>query len=129
MPPRADLALRAGDFPAVVVVDAEVVAGVALLVAVLAGGVAGQRPGEGDPVLAAGPLHGDQGGVAAVGQVVAGEQAPALGRAWIPARACLSSLVAGMVATSVMTLGPSSAQVSVTWARYPVQRVTWPRRE
>jgi hypothetical protein len=43
--------------------------------------------------------------------------------------ACLSSLVAGMVATSVMTLGPSSAQVSVTWARYPVQRVTWPRRE
>ena len=33
------------------------------------------------------------------------------------------------MATSVMTLGPSSEQVSVTWARYPVQRVTWPRRE
>ena len=38
-------------------------------------------------------------------------------RAWIPVRACRSSLVAGMVATSVMTLGLSSAQVSVTWAR------------
>jgi hypothetical protein len=43
--------------------------------------------------------------------------------------ACLSSLVAGMVATSVITLGPPSAQVSVTWARYPVHLVTWPRRE
>ncbi|HEV2377604.1 MAG TPA: hypothetical protein VGS19_36260 [Streptosporangiaceae bacterium] len=70
MSPLADLALGTGNFPAVVV-DAEVVAGVALLDAVLA----------------------------------------------------------GMVATSVMMLGPSSAQVSVTWARYPVQRVTWPRRE
>ena len=46
MPPLADLALRAGDFPAVVA-GAEVVAGVALLVAVLAGAIAGQRPGEG----------------------------------------------------------------------------------
>ena len=77
VPALADLALRAGDFLAVVV-DAEVVAGVALLVAVLAGGVAGQRPGEGDLVLAPGPLHVDQGGVAAVGQVLGGEQAPAL---------------------------------------------------
>jgi hypothetical protein len=34
------------------------------------------------------------------------------------------ALAAGTVATSVMTLGPSSAQVSVTWARYPAQRVT-----
>ena len=77
MPALADLALRAGDFLAVVV-DAEVVAGVALLGAVLAGGVAGQRPGEGDLVLAPGPLHVDQGGVAAVGEVLGGEQAPAL---------------------------------------------------
>src|SRR5215467_3267092 len=75
--PLADLALGAGDFPAVVA-DAEVVAGVALLDAVLAGAVAGQRPGEGDPVLAPGPLHVHQGGVAAVHQVLAGEQAPAL---------------------------------------------------
>ena len=45
-------------------------------------------------------------------------------RAWMPGRASVSALVAGMV----MTLGPSSAQVSVTWARYPVQRVTWLRR-
>lgn len=64
MPALADLALRAGDLLAVVV-DAEVVAGVALLDAVLAGAVAGQWPGEGDLVLAAGPFHVDQGGVAA----------------------------------------------------------------
>jgi hypothetical protein len=44
MPPLADLALGTGDFPAVVL-DAEVVAGVALLDAVLAGAVAGQWPG------------------------------------------------------------------------------------
>jgi hypothetical protein len=45
---------------------------------VLTGAVAGQRPGEGDPVLAPGPLHVHQGNVAAVRQVLAGEQAPAL---------------------------------------------------
>jgi hypothetical protein len=77
VPPFADLALGTGDFLAVVV-DAEVVAGVAFLVAVLAGAVAGQRPGEGDLVLAPGPLHVHQGGVAAVGEMVAGEQAPVL---------------------------------------------------
>ena len=75
MPPLADLALRAGDLLAVVV-NTEVVAGVALLGAVLAGGVAGQRPGEGDLVLAPGSFHVDQGGVAAIGQVLGGEQAP-----------------------------------------------------
>jgi hypothetical protein len=56
VPSLADLALRAGDLLAVVV-DAEVIAGVALLGAVLAGGVAGQRPGEGDLVLAADLFH------------------------------------------------------------------------
>jgi hypothetical protein len=55
MPPVADLALGAGDCPAVVV-DAELVAGVALLDSVLAGAVVGQRPGEAHPVLAPGPL-------------------------------------------------------------------------
>ena len=35
-------------------------------------------PGGGDLVLAAGPFHVDQGGVAAVSQMLAGEQAPAL---------------------------------------------------
>jgi hypothetical protein len=65
VPSLADLALRAGDLLAVVV-DAEVIAGVALLGAVLAGGVAGQRPGEGDLVLAADLFHVNQGGVAAV---------------------------------------------------------------
>src|SRR5216684_2033254 len=76
VPAPADLALRAGDFLAVVV-DAEVVAGVALLDAVLAGAVTRQRPGEGDLVLAPGPLHVDQGSVAAIDQVLGGEQAPA----------------------------------------------------
>ena len=37
----------------------------------LAGAVAGQRPGEGDPVLAPGPFHVHQRGVAAVHQVLA----------------------------------------------------------
>lgn len=77
MPALADLALGAGDFLAVVV-DAEVVAGAAFLGAVLAGGVARQRPGEGDLVLAPGPFHVDQGGVAAVHQVLGGGQAPVL---------------------------------------------------
>jgi hypothetical protein len=53
VPAPADLALRAGDLLAVVV-DPEVVAGVAALVSVLAGRVAGQRPGEGDLVQAGG---------------------------------------------------------------------------
>jgi hypothetical protein len=35
----------------------------------------------------------------------------------MPATAAVSALVAGMVAMSVMTLGPSAEQVSVTWAR------------
>jgi hypothetical protein len=116
VPSLADLALRAGYLLAVVV-DAEVVAGVALLVAVLAGAVAGQRPGEGDPVLAPGPLHVDQGGVAAVRQVLAGEQAPALQPGVDPGQGLPVVAGGGMVATSVMTLGASSAQVSVTWAR------------
>ena len=77
MPPLADLALRAGDLLAVEA-GAEVVAGVALLVAVLAGAVAGQWPGEGDVVLAPGPLPVDEGGVAAVGEVLVWEQAPVL---------------------------------------------------
>jgi hypothetical protein len=40
--------------------------------AVLAGGVAGQRPGEGDLLLGAGPLDVNEGGVPAVGEVAAG---------------------------------------------------------
>jgi hypothetical protein len=77
VPALADLALRAGDFLAVVV-DAEVVAGVALLGAVLAGAVARQRPGEGDLVLAPGSFHVDQAGAAAIVQVLGREQAPVL---------------------------------------------------
>ena len=75
-------------------------------------------------MLAPGPLHAGQGGVAAIDEVLGGEQARRSSRAWILARASVPALAAGTVATSVMTLGPSSAQVSVTWARYPAQRVT-----
>jgi len=75
MPALADLALRAGGLLAVVA-GAEVVAGVALLGPVLAGRVSGQRAGEGDLVDAGGPLHVDQGGIAAVDEVGGGEQAP-----------------------------------------------------
>ena len=48
--------------------------------AALAVGVAGQRPGEGEQVLAPGPLHVDQGSVAAVHHVLGGKQAPGWGR-------------------------------------------------
>lgn len=40
----------------------------------------------------------------------------------------MSALVAGVVATSVATLGSSPEQVSAAWARNPVQRVTCPQR-
>jgi hypothetical protein len=76
VPASADLAPRAGDLLAVEI-DPEVVADVSALVAVLAGWVAGQRAGEGDLVEVGGPLHQDQGGIAAVGQVGGGQQAPA----------------------------------------------------
>jgi hypothetical protein len=112
----ADLALRAGDLLAVVV-NVEVVAGVALLIAVLADAVAGQRPGERDLVLASGPLHVDREVYPPSAKCSPGSRPRRSSRAWIPARARLSSLVADMVATSVMTLGLSSEQVSVAWAR------------
>jgi hypothetical protein len=127
VPPLADLALGAGDFPAIVA-GAEVVAGVAVLGAVLASAVAGQRPGEGDLMDAASPFHVDEGGVAAAGEMPAGSSPRPSSRVWMPFRAAMSALAAGMVATSVMILGPSSAQVLVTWARYPVHWVSWPRR-
>ncbi|WP_211231878.1 hypothetical protein [Amycolatopsis balhimycina] len=69
MPAFADLALRAGDLSAVEV-DPEVVAGEALTLAVLVGGIARQRSHHGDPVFAFGPLQVDQGRVAAVDQML-----------------------------------------------------------
>ncbi|MEU3049913.1 hypothetical protein ABZ705_25955 [Streptomyces sp. NPDC006984] len=69
MPSRAGLALRAGDLLAVEV-DMEVVAAEAVVLAVLAGGVDRQRPGDRDLVLAGRLFQMDQGGVAAVDQVL-----------------------------------------------------------
>ncbi|MEU8834419.1 hypothetical protein OHB49_11715 [Streptomyces sp. NBC_01717] len=57
MPARADLGLGAGDLSAVVV-DVEVVPAEAFILAVLAGGVARQRSGDGDPMLSGGLVRG-----------------------------------------------------------------------
>lgn len=73
MPSLADRALRAGHLSAVDV-DEEVVPAEALVLAVLAGGVARQRPGDRDLVLLGAPFHVDQGGVATVDQVLGGQQ-------------------------------------------------------
>ncbi|MFF2820449.1 hypothetical protein ACFVT9_33595 [Kitasatospora cineracea] len=76
MPALTDLASRAGDLLAVEV-DAEVVPVEALVLAVLAGGVARQRPADGDLVFAGGSFEVDEEGVAAVDQVLVGQQSAA----------------------------------------------------
>ena len=73
VPALADLALGAGDLSAVEV-DVEVVPAETFVLAVLAGGVAWQWPADGDLVFAGGSFEVDQGGVAAVDQVLGGEQ-------------------------------------------------------
>lgn len=112
MPAPADLALRTGDLPAVVV-DVEVVPCEALVVAVLTGGVARQRPGDGDLVFTDGLFQAGQGGVAGSTRCSAGRSPRWERRARMPGRTWLSWVVAAVVATSVITLGPSGAQVSV----------------
>ncbi|MER5908792.1 hypothetical protein ABT150_54110 [Streptomyces mirabilis] len=72
MPFLADRALRAGHVSAVEV--GEDVPAEALVLAVLAGGVARQRPGGRDLVIPGAPLNVDQGGVATVDQVLGGQQ-------------------------------------------------------
>jgi hypothetical protein len=76
VPACADVALRAGDLPAVKV-DVEVVPGEALAPAVLTDGVALERPGDGDLVLTAGLFQVRQRGIAGVDQVLGGQQAAA----------------------------------------------------
>lgn len=71
---RADLSLGAGDL-LLVVVDVEVVPGQALVAAVLAGGVALQRTGDGDLVFTGSVFQVGQRGVAGVAQVLGGQQA------------------------------------------------------
>ncbi|MFJ5223104.1 hypothetical protein [Streptomyces sp. NPDC088400] len=72
MPALADLALGTGHLP-VVEADVEVVPVGAFILAVLAGGVTWQWPGEGDLVFAGGSFQVDQGGVAAVDQAFGGQ--------------------------------------------------------
>ncbi|GAA4781702.1 hypothetical protein GCM10023220_00140 [Streptomyces ziwulingensis] len=83
MPAGAGLSLGAGDLLAVVV-DVEVVPGEALVPTVLAGGVAVQRPGDGDLVVTGGLFQVAQGGVASVDQVLGGQQS-ATGQAGVDA--------------------------------------------
>jgi hypothetical protein len=59
-------------------VDVEVVPAKAFVPAVLAGGVARQRSGDCDLVFTGGVFQVDQGGVAAVDEVLGGQQAAAL---------------------------------------------------
>src|SRR5690349_17321120 len=102
VPSLADLALRAGDFPAVVV-DAEVVAGVALLGAMLAGAVARQRPGQGDLMLAPSLLRVHQG--SATSSPVPGTNVIC---------GCRSS---GAADVHGRWLGPNAAGALADWAR------------
>lgn len=107
MPARAYLALGAGKPGLAVVVDVEVVPGEALGLAVLAGGVGPEWPGDGDLVFTGGLFQVGQGGVAGVDQVLGGQQPAVARRVWMPGRTWLSWVVAAVVATSVITVGPS----------------------
>ncbi|WP_267245100.1 hypothetical protein [Streptomyces sp. PR69] len=89
MPSRAGLAPWAGDLPAVDV-DVEVVAAEAVVLAVLAGGVDRQRSGDRDLVFTGCLFQMDQGGVAAVDQMLGGQQSAVLSRVWMPGRAFAS---------------------------------------
>ncbi|GAA1149790.1 hypothetical protein GCM10009579_82970 [Streptomyces javensis] len=112
MPALADLSLGAGDPPAVVV-DVEVVPGEALVLAVLTGGVAPQRPGDGDLVFTGGLVQVGQGGVAGIDQVLCGRQS-ATRQACVDAGQDLTVVGGGRGGRrAVITLGPSGPQVSV----------------
>ncbi|GGV06171.1 hypothetical protein GCM10010211_85930 [Streptomyces albospinus] len=73
MPALADLALGTGDLSAVEV-DVEVLPVETFVPAMLAGGVARQRPADSDPMFALGSFQMDQRGVAAVDQVLGRQQ-------------------------------------------------------
>ncbi len=73
VPAGADLAVRAGDLLAVEA-DVKIVPAEALAQAVLAGGVDRQRSADGDLMFACGSFQVDQRGVAAVDQVLGGQQ-------------------------------------------------------
>ncbi|MCX4098374.1 hypothetical protein LBW94_039165 [Nocardia sp. alder85J] len=105
MPSVADLALRAGHLPAVEV-EAKVVAAEAFVLAVLAGGVARQRPADGDLVFAGCLRDVEQGGTAAVDQVLGGKQRATL-QAGVDSGEGLGIVGGGRV---VITLVPSGAR-------------------
>ncbi|GAA4003270.1 hypothetical protein GCM10022232_47910 [Streptomyces plumbiresistens] len=127
MPALADLALGAGDLSAVEV-DVEVFPAEALVLAVLAGGVARQWPADGDLMFAGGSFEVDQGGVAAVDQVLGGQQS-ATRQAGVDAGQGLAVVGGGRRGGHVrdhVTL--SEAHVSVTCTANPFQRMMCPCR-
>lgn len=69
----AELSLGAGDLLPVVV-DVEFVPGEAIVLALLAGGVASEWPGDGDLVFKGGLFQVRQGGAASVDQVLGGQE-------------------------------------------------------
>ncbi|OEJ36587.1 hypothetical protein BGK72_35960 [Streptomyces agglomeratus] len=79
----------------------------------LTGGVAPQWSRDGDLVFSGGLFQAGQGGIAGIDQVLGGQESAGARRVWMPGRTWLSWVVAAVVATSVITLGPSGAQVSV----------------
>lgn len=93
VPARADLPPRAGDL-LTVVSDVEVIPGKALTSAVLAGGVARQWSGDGDLVFAGDLFQVGQRGVAAVDEVLDGQQA-ATGQARVDAGQDLAVMCGG----------------------------------
>lgn len=82
-----------------------------------------ERPGHGD-LLACGGVQVAERDVAAVGQVPGGQRPRLASRAWMRVSASWSLTVEPVVATSVTRLTVSWSQVSVTWIRYPAQRVS-----
>src|SRR6476469_10134483 len=77
MPAFADLPLGTSHLLAIEV-DAEVVSVEAFVAAVLASGVARQRPGDGDLMFPGSVFQVDQGGVTTVDEMLGGQQTTAL---------------------------------------------------
>ena len=127
VPALADLALGAGDLSAVEV-DVEVVPAEALVLTVLAGGVARQWAADGDLVLALGSFQVDQGDVATVDQVLGWQQSTTR-RSGVDAGQSLAVVCGGRGgAQSIITLTLSEAHVSVTCAANPFQLMMCPWR-
>ncbi|MFD4478227.1 hypothetical protein ACFWPU_19200 [Streptomyces sp. NPDC058471] len=77
-------------------------------------------------MFALGSFQVDQAGVAAVDQVLGGQQSRRASGVWMPGRAWPSLVAAEVVATSVITLTLPEAHVWVTCAANPFQLMMCP---